>query len=70
MKWQSVDEIPEGYGHDAFAEMFQGVKDAVKTGRVFPSAISVFTTRADTLCGATYVVLAPEHPLVQKYFRH
>lgn len=28
--------------------------------------ISVFTTRADTLFGVTYVVLAPEHPLVEK----
>lgn len=28
--------------------------------------ISVFTTRADTLFGVTYVVLAPEHKLVQK----
>jgi leucyl-tRNA synthetase len=28
--------------------------------------ISVFTTRADTLYGATYMVLSPEHPLVDQ----
>lgn len=27
---------------------------------------TVFTTRADTLCGCTYVVISPEHPLVDK----
>lgn len=32
--------------------------------------VTVFTTRADTLFGVTYVVLAPEHELVQKLKPH
>ena len=32
----------------------------------FEESIRVFTTRPDTLFGATYMVMAPEHPLVDK----
>ncbi len=47
--------IGKSYG----VEILFKVKDAAET-------ISVFTTRPDTIFGATYVVLAPEHSLVKK----
>src|SRR4029453_453046 len=30
-------------------------------------AIEVFTTRIDTIYGASFVMLAPEHPLVERF---
>ena len=32
-----------------------------------PDAIEVFTTRIDTIYGANFLLLAPEHPLVQEW---
>ena len=50
-------------GKSEGSEIEFGVSSARK---VLAEKIKVFTTRADTIFGATYVVLAPEHELVNK----
>ncbi|MFH1572711.1 MAG: leucine--tRNA ligase [Acidobacteriota bacterium] len=54
---------PEGPDYRAWREK--------RSGRGFPAGpgpdtIRVYSTRPDTLFGATYMVLAPEHPLVDR----
>lgn len=44
----------------------EGAQVDFKVKGIESEKISVFTTRPDTLFGATYMVLAPEHPLVAK----
>jgi leucyl-tRNA synthetase len=49
-------------GKSRGVEIFFRLKDG-------DTVIPVFTTRVDTIFGATYVVLAPEHPLVKKLIK-
>ena len=39
---------------------------ADKDGKATDQKLTVYTTRCDTLFGATYMVVSPEHPLVKK----
>jgi leucyl-tRNA synthetase len=57
---ESLKEMQRNWiGRSEGAEVKFKVADA-------EDSISVFTTRPDTLFGATYMVLSPEHPLVEK----
>jgi leucyl-tRNA synthetase len=49
-------------GKSQGVEIYFRLKDSDKT-------ITVFTTRVDTIYGTTYVVLAPEHPLVKEIIK-
>ncbi len=54
---ESLKEIQKNWiGRSVGATIFFQIKD-------HPTALEVFTTRPDTIFGATYMVIAPEHPL-------
>lgn len=61
---QSTKDMQKNWiGKSVGAEVCFKVKDSNKE-------FCVFTTRADTLYGATYCVLAPEHPFVKEITSH
>uniref|UniRef100_A0A7N0TNR5 leucine--tRNA ligase n=1 Tax=Kalanchoe fedtschenkoi TaxID=63787 RepID=A0A7N0TNR5_KALFE len=60
---ESVKEMQRNWiGRSEGAELEFHVLDV--NGQEKNSSITVYTTRPDTLFGATYLVLAPEHPLL------
>ncbi|CAI7809666.1 unnamed protein product [Closterium sp. NIES-54] len=58
---ESVKEMQRNWiGRSEGAEVEFAIADMADGS----ASVRVFTTRPDTICGATYLVLAPEHPLV------
>ncbi len=62
---ESIKEMQRNWiGKSIGAEVDFGLRPVGIVGT--QERLSVFTTRPDTLWGATYMVLAPEHPLVSR----
>ena len=45
----------------------EGAEVKFKLAGIEGEELTVYTTRPDTLFGATYMVIAPEHPMIQKF---
>jgi len=60
----------EWIGRSEGAEIDFAVELPTKLASISCGAIRVFTTRPDTVFGATYMVVAPEHPLVNAVLAH
>ncbi|MFH1837894.1 MAG: leucine--tRNA ligase [Candidatus Kuenenbacteria bacterium] len=78
VKTMQKNWINRSYGTEFFLEVFHGEKNTMKPEKIDKFTcqwlgidpaeetvkIKVYTTRIDTVFGMTYVVLAPEHPLI------
>ncbi|KAI5076954.1 hypothetical protein GOP47_0009019 [Adiantum capillus-veneris] len=61
---ESIKDMQRNWiGKSEGAEIDFAVKTA--TNVQSPIILKVYTTRPDTICGATYLVIAPEHPLLK-----
>ncbi len=67
LDWPEESKRRQSYwiGRSEGAELIFAVAGAEPGDTAPGTPIPVFTTRPDTVFGATYVVLAPEHPLVE-----
>ena len=66
IKTQQVNWIGKSEGAVVKFEVLPPFQGGTKGGLSVGKELEVFTTRPDTLFGATYMVLAPEHPLVDQ----
>ena len=68
LQWpESLKEMQRNWiGKSVGAEIDFEIADWATAGRGDEDVITVFTTRPDTIFGATFMVLAPEHPLVDR----
>lgn len=67
LNWpNSIVELQKNWiGKSEGAHVKFVIDDTSKEGE--PDAITVFTTRIDTIYSGTFIILAPEHPYIQKY---
>ena len=51
-------------------EMSTGLNSMLTAAELSPKGIEIFTTRPDTLFGASFIALSPDHPLVKALSEH
>ncbi len=66
--WLTKDEFfshPKARMKEEFTLALEAIEGEVKSEAGLANSITVFTTRPDTIFGATFLVLAPEHPMIK-----